>query len=77
MGKNRGWFLPGLTHPLLLPPLRPPACRRLVKRYLRPQDAYVHADVHGAATVVLRHTSADPDAGRSLPQLNRRTGWAC
>ena len=32
----------------------------LVKRYLRPQDAYVHADVHGAATVIVRHPSHDP-----------------
>ena len=34
----------------------------LVKRYMRPQDVYVHADVHGAATVVVRHPSHDPAA---------------
>ena len=27
---------------------------QLVKRYLRPGDAYLHADVHGAASVILR-----------------------
>jgi predicted ribosome quality control (RQC) complex YloA/Tae2 family protein len=37
----------------------------LVRRYLRPQDAYVHADVHGAASCVVRSpmTSTEPAAG--------------
>lgn len=28
---------------------------RIVKRYLRPKDRYIHADVHGAASVVAKH----------------------
>lgn len=35
----------------------------LVKRYLRPQDAYIHADAHGAATVVVRNPDTNPRAG--------------
>ena len=38
----------------------------LVKRYLRPQDAYIHAEVHGAATVVLRNPSTEPSAAATL-----------
>ncbi|KAJ1492629.1 hypothetical protein T484DRAFT_2017782 [Baffinella frigidus] len=34
----------------------------LVKRYMRSQDVYVHADVHGAATVIIRN-----DAGGAVP----------
>ncbi|KAH7673059.1 Serologically defined colon cancer antigen 1, partial [Aphelenchoides avenae] len=30
----------------------------LVKRYLRPGDLYVHADIHGSASVVIRNKSA-------------------
>ena len=30
---------------------------QLVKRYLRPQDAYVHADVHGGSSIVVRSPS--------------------
>ena len=29
----------------------------LVKRYLRPGDLYVHADLHGAATTILRNSN--------------------
>jgi predicted ribosome quality control (RQC) complex YloA/Tae2 family protein len=43
---------------------------QLVKRYLRPQDAYIHADVFGAATVVLRNQSTDPVAADQLPPLS-------
>lgn len=51
---------------------------QLVKRYLRPQDAYVHADIHGAATVVLRNLSDDPAAGESLPALSlQQAGHFC
>jgi len=31
----------------------------LVKRYLRPGDAYVHADIHGAATVIVKNPHKD------------------
>ncbi|KAF6825305.1 DUF814 domain-containing protein [Colletotrichum plurivorum] len=34
----------------------------LYKRYLRKGDVYVHADVHGAATVIIKNTPSDPDA---------------
>lgn len=43
---------------------------QLVKRYLRPQDAYVHAEIHGAATVILRNPSHDPAASDKLPALS-------
>jgi hypothetical protein len=41
----------------------------LVKRYLRPQDAYVHADMHGAASCVVRNPSTSPTAASMLPTL--------
>lgn len=34
----------------------------LYKRYLRKGDIYVHADIHGAATVIIKNTPSDPDA---------------
>ncbi|KAL0937802.1 DUF814 domain-containing protein [Colletotrichum truncatum] len=34
----------------------------LYKRYLRKGDVYVHADMHGAATVIIKNTPSDPDA---------------
>jgi predicted ribosome quality control (RQC) complex YloA/Tae2 family protein len=42
----------------------------LVRRYLRAQDAYVHADTRGAATVILRHFSDDPTAAATLPNVS-------
>jgi predicted ribosome quality control (RQC) complex YloA/Tae2 family protein len=42
----------------------------LWKRYLRPQDAYVHADIHGAATCILRNHSNNPADVNLLPQLS-------
>ncbi len=41
----------------------------LVKRYLRPQDAYVHADTHGAASCIVRNPSSSPAAACMLPTL--------
>ena len=41
----------------------------LVKRYLRPQDAYVHGDVHGAASCIVRNPSTSPEAAALLPTL--------
>ena len=35
----------------------------LVRRYLRPRDRYVHADVHGAPSVVVKH----PEGGNAEP----------
>ncbi|KAK2780394.1 DUF814 domain-containing protein [Colletotrichum kahawae] len=34
----------------------------LYKRYLRKGDVYIHADIHGAATVIIKNTPSDPDA---------------
>ncbi|KAG7336819.1 fibronectin-binding protein [Nitzschia inconspicua] len=40
----------------------------LVKRYLRPGDAYLHADVHGAASCILRaKRRRDPKTGKTSP----------
>lgn len=41
----------------------------IVKRYLRPGDAYLHADVHGAASCILRaKRQRDPNgASKALP----------
>jgi len=39
----------------------------LVRRYLRPQDLYVHAEVHGAATVVVRSPLFEPEPGAGIP----------
>lgn len=41
----------------------------LVKRYLRPGDAFVHADVHGAAAVIVKNRSPkDPVPDMTLAQ---------
>ena len=42
---------------------------QLVRKYLRPQDAYIHADAHGSATCVLRNPSDSPNAVNHLPSL--------
>mmetsp|Transcript_17678 Transcript_17678/g.26778 ORF Transcript_17678/g.26778 Transcript_17678/m.26778 type:complete len:1179 (-) Transcript_17678:202-3738(-) len=41
----------------------------LVKRYLRPGDAYLHADVHGAASCILRAKRRRREDGRTEPLL--------
>eukprot|EP00536_Pseudo-nitzschia_multiseries_P015154 jgi/Psemu1/217046/e_gw1.831.20.1 len=41
---------------------------QIVKRYLRPGDAYLHADVHGAASCILRaKRQRDPRTGKTSP----------
>jgi len=41
---------------------------QIVKRYLRPGDAYLHADVHGAASCILRaKRQRDPKTGKTTP----------
>lgn len=41
---------------------------QIVKRYLRPGDAYLHADVHGAASCILRaKRQRDPRTGKTAP----------
>eukprot|EP01138_Halocafeteria_seosinensis_P013098 gb/GECG01013376.1/.p1 GENE.gb/GECG01013376.1/~~gb/GECG01013376.1/.p1 ORF type:complete len:1207 (+),score=227.90 gb/GECG01013376.1/:1-3621(+) len=42
---------------------------QLVRKYLRPQDAYIHADAHGSATCVLRNPSDNPRASEHLQLL--------
>uniref|UniRef100_A0A7S3KZD8 NFACT RNA-binding domain-containing protein n=1 Tax=Amphora coffeiformis TaxID=265554 RepID=A0A7S3KZD8_9STRA len=39
----------------------------LVKRYLRPGDAYLHADVHGASSVILRAKRRRTKSGKTVP----------
>ncbi|TYZ65839.1 hypothetical protein PybrP1_008086 [[Pythium] brassicae (nom. inval.)] len=41
----------------------------LVKRYLRKGDAYVHADLHGAATCVVRNRAAATAGGAGPPPI--------
>lgn len=33
----------------------------LYKRYFRKGDIYVHADIHGAATCIIKNNNANPD----------------
>ncbi|KAI9152530.1 hypothetical protein H9P43_009322 [Blastocladiella emersonii ATCC 22665] len=39
----------------------------LVKRYLRPGDVYVHADLHGAPSIIIKNMRAGPDG--SFPEI--------
>lgn len=39
----------------------------LVKRYLRPGDAYLHADVHGASSCILRAKRRRTKSGKTVP----------
>lgn len=39
----------------------------LVKRYLRPGDAYLHADAHGAASCILRAKRRRKSTGKTVP----------
>jgi predicted ribosome quality control (RQC) complex YloA/Tae2 family protein len=41
---------------------------RVVKRYLRPGDVYLHADLQGAASVILKHP---PDAATAIGAASR------
>ena len=50
---------------------------QLVKRYLRPQDAYIHADTHGAATVVLRSLASETLAVPLPPLSLTQAGHFC
>ncbi|XP_078313250.1 ribosome quality control complex subunit NEMF-like isoform X3 [Crassostrea virginica] len=38
----------------------------IVKRYLRPGDLYIHADLHGASSCVLKNPSGEPVPPKSL-----------
>jgi len=43
----------------------------LVKRYMKPNDVYVHADLHGAATVVVKNTSSSPVPPKTLNEAGQ------
>jgi len=46
----------------------------LVKKYFRPGDVYVHADLHGAATVIVRnHPGYSSTAGSDEPPIPPKT----
>ncbi|XP_042310967.1 nuclear export mediator factor NEMF [Sceloporus undulatus] len=40
----------------------------IVKRYLRPGDIYVHADLHGATSCVIKNPTGDPIPPRTLTE---------
>ncbi|NWX23223.1 NEMF factor, partial [Aegotheles bennettii] len=40
----------------------------IVKRYLKPGDIYVHADLHGATSCVIKNPSGDPIPPRTLTE---------
>ncbi|MCI4363480.1 MAG: NFACT family protein [Thermoplasmata archaeon] len=50
-----------------------PSNDRIVKRYLGPRDRYIHADVHGAASVVVKHpeSSAVPIGEATLREAGQ------
>merc|ERR1719167_2000665 len=43
----------------------------IVKRYMKPNDVYVHADLHGAATVVVKNISSDPVPPKTLNEAGQ------
>ena len=38
----------------------------IVKRYLRPGDLYVHADLHGASSCIIKNPSGEPVPPKTL-----------
>lgn len=38
----------------------------IVKRYMRPGDVYVHADIHGASSIVIKNPSGGPIPPKTL-----------
>lgn len=38
----------------------------IVKRYLRGSDVYVHADIQGASSIVIKNNSDDPIPPKTL-----------
>lgn len=43
----------------------------LVKRYMKANDVYVHADLHGAATVVIKNPSTNPVPPKTLTEAGQ------
>lgn len=38
----------------------------IVKRYMRPGDIYVHADIHGASSIVIKNPTGEPVPPKTL-----------
>ncbi|XP_057671845.1 ribosome quality control complex subunit NEMF homolog [Diorhabda carinulata] len=38
----------------------------IVKRYMRPTDAYVHADIHGASSIIIKNPTGNPIPPKTL-----------
>lgn len=38
----------------------------IVKRYMGPGDVYVHADIHGASSVIIKNPSGEPIPHKTL-----------
>jgi predicted ribosome quality control (RQC) complex YloA/Tae2 family protein len=52
----------------------------LVKRYLKKHDAYIHADIHGASSVIVKNSGEGPIPPLSLQQaslmtISRSSAW--
>jgi len=43
----------------------------LVKRYMKPNDVYVHADLHGASTVVVKNPTSGPVPPKTLNEAGQ------
>jgi len=43
----------------------------LVKRYMKPNDVYVHADLHGASTVVVKNPTSTPVPPKTLNEAGQ------
>lgn len=43
----------------------------LVKRYMKPNDVYVHADLHGASTIVVKNPSSAPVPPKTLNEAGQ------
>ena len=43
---------------------------QIVKKYLRPEDLYLHADIHGASSCVLRHKGDSSDTTKGASSIS-------
>jgi len=71
------WFVTSENH-LVLSGRDAQQNELLVKRYLRKDDLYVHADLHGAATTIIRNSdSTKPGQKKEAPSLSGSMGQLC
>jgi len=71
------WFVTSENH-LVLSGRDAQQNELLVKRYLRKDDLYVHADLHGAATTIIRNNgSTKPGKQKEAPLLLSSMGQLC